>query len=142
MLLEFSCSNHKSIQKEILFSALAGTDDTHKEKLIPFLLYLPIKAFLRPTIYYEGNIENEINKRIKEYFNRFVTIDKKNYLCCCDLLFKFNSNIFLKELKKFEPFFKPELFNAIKNKKYKKFIQQKIPWQLNFDDLIFNGACD
>ena len=113
-----------------------------KEKLIPFLLYLPIKSFLRPTIYYEGNIENEINKRIKEYLNRFVTIDKKNYLCCCDLLFKFNSNIFLKELKKFEPFFKPELFNAIKNKKYKKFIQQKIPWQLNFDDLIFNGACD
>ena len=33
MLLEFSCSNHKSIRKEILFSALAGTDDTHKEKL-------------------------------------------------------------------------------------------------------------
>lgn len=30
MLLEFSCSNHKSIRDEILFSALAGKDGTHK----------------------------------------------------------------------------------------------------------------
>jgi len=109
-----------------------------KEKLIPFLLYLPIKAFIRPSIYYEDNIGNDVNKRIKEYLNRFVTIDKKNYLCCCDLLFKFNSNIFGKDIKKFESFFKPELANIIKNKKYKKLIQQKTPWLLNFDNLIVN----
>ena len=109
-----------------------------KVKLIPFLLYLPIKAFLRPTIYNQENIGNDVNKRIKEYLNRFVTIDKKNYLCCCDILFKFNSNIFGKDIKKFESFFKPELANVIKNKKYKKLILQKIPWQLNFDNLIFN----
>ena len=79
-----------------------------------------------------------MNKRSKEYLNRFVTIDKKNYLCCCDLLFKFNSNIFGKDIKKFESFFKPELANIIKNKKYKKLIQQKTPWLLNFDNLIVN----
>lgn len=32
MLLEFACSNHKSIQGEVLFSALAGKDNTFEEK--------------------------------------------------------------------------------------------------------------
>lgn len=32
MLLEFACSNHKSIRSEVLFSMLAGRDTTHKEK--------------------------------------------------------------------------------------------------------------
>ena len=32
MLLEFSCSNHKSIKEEVVFSALAGTDTTFLEK--------------------------------------------------------------------------------------------------------------
>ena len=31
MLLEFSCSNHKSIRKKVLFSALAGSDTTRME---------------------------------------------------------------------------------------------------------------
>lgn len=32
MLLEFSCSNYKSIREEVFFSALAGTDTTNIEK--------------------------------------------------------------------------------------------------------------
>ena len=32
MLLEFACSNHKSIRDEVLFSALAGKDNTFEEK--------------------------------------------------------------------------------------------------------------
>ncbi len=32
MLLEFSCSNHKSIRDKVLFSMLAGKDVTHEEK--------------------------------------------------------------------------------------------------------------
>lgn len=32
VLLEFCCSNHKSIQEEIMFSMLAGKDTTHDEK--------------------------------------------------------------------------------------------------------------
>lgn len=32
MLLEFSCSNHKSIRDEILFSTLAGRDNTHEDR--------------------------------------------------------------------------------------------------------------
>jgi len=33
MLLEFACSNHKSIRSEVLFSALAGSDSTSEEKI-------------------------------------------------------------------------------------------------------------
>ena len=36
MLLEFSCSNHKSIRGELLFSALAGKDTAHEENIKPF----------------------------------------------------------------------------------------------------------
>ena len=104
-----------------------------KEKLIPFILYLPITGFLQPIIYNEDNIENDINKRIKEYLNKNVYIDKNNCLRCYDL-FRFHLDICGKDLKKFEKFFKPELYSIIKNKKYKKLIQNKITWQINFDD--------
>ena len=32
MLLEFSCSNHKSIRDEVLFSTLAGSDSTFEDR--------------------------------------------------------------------------------------------------------------
>lgn len=32
MLLEFACSNHKSIRNEVLFSTLAGKDNTYEDK--------------------------------------------------------------------------------------------------------------
>ncbi len=33
MLLEFTCSNHKSIRDEVLFSMIAGNDNTYEEKI-------------------------------------------------------------------------------------------------------------
>ena len=33
MLLEFRCSNHRSIRDEVLFSAIAGSDKTHAENI-------------------------------------------------------------------------------------------------------------
>jgi len=35
MLIEFRCSNHKSIREEILFSMLAGADSAHGEQILP-----------------------------------------------------------------------------------------------------------
>jgi hypothetical protein len=113
-----------------------------KEKLIPFILYLPIQSFLKPSLTSEENIENDVNKRIKDYLNQYVTIDKKNYLCCSDFLVKCNAYIFGKEFKKYENFFNPNLLDIIKNKKYKKVSQQKISWQLNFDNLILDAGSD
>ena len=100
------------------------------------MLYLPVKSFLKPSLYYEENIENDIDKRIKDYLNKFVSIDKKNYLIFSDILLKFNANLFGKEIKKYEKFFEKNLYEIIKNKKFKKAYPQKITWQLNFDNLI------
>lgn len=36
MVLQFSCSNHKSIKDKIIFSAIAGSDNTFEEGLKPF----------------------------------------------------------------------------------------------------------
>jgi len=44
MLLEFSCSNHKSIKDKVTFSALAGTDDTFQERLFSFGKYKILKS--------------------------------------------------------------------------------------------------
>ena len=50
MVLQFSCSNHKSIKDKIIFSAIAGSDNTFEEGLKPFsnwfLLLVPNKYVL------------------------------------------------------------------------------------------------
>ena len=33
MLLEFACSNHKSIRNQVLFSTVAGKDTVHEDKI-------------------------------------------------------------------------------------------------------------
>ena len=60
-------------------------------------------------------------------------------MCCNELLLKYDCNIFGKGLKKYENFFKKEIYNNIKDKKYKKINIQKISWNLNFDYLINNS---
>jgi hypothetical protein len=49
-----------------------------KEKLIPFILYLPIQEFLKPMLYKEENIENDIVVKMQEYFSKNITLDEKN----------------------------------------------------------------
>ena len=44
MLLEFSCSNHKSIRKEVTFSMLAGKDNTHEERTRSFESFKVLKS--------------------------------------------------------------------------------------------------
>ncbi len=46
MLLEFSCSNHKSIRDEILFSTMAGKDTTFEEKTEEISVGKVLKAAL------------------------------------------------------------------------------------------------
>ena len=57
MLLEFSCSNHRSVRDRILFSALAGADDAHEENLISFAKY----RVLRSALIYGANGSGKSN---------------------------------------------------------------------------------
>ena len=90
------------------------------------------------------NLEKQINQRINKYINELIYIDDKNLLCCSELLLKYEANIFGKGLKKYEFFFKPNVYANIKDKKYKKINSQKLSWNLNLDYLIENKIinCD
>ena len=107
-------------------------------KLAPFLLFLQVKKFLCPSLYDDLNIEKQIIQRMNKYINKFIYFDEKNHLCCCELLLKYDVNIFGKGLKKYESFFKPDIYKNIKDKKYKKINSQKISWNFTLDYLIEN----
>ncbi|MCR5754603.1 MAG: ATP-binding protein [Acetatifactor sp.] len=57
MLLEFSCSNHKSIRDKVLFSTLAGKDNTFDEKTIEFAG----NRILRSSVIYGANGSGKSN---------------------------------------------------------------------------------
>lgn len=57
MLLEFSCSNHKSIKDEVKFSALASNDTEHQDQLLTF----DKKRVLRTSVIYGANGSGKTN---------------------------------------------------------------------------------
>ena len=57
MLLEFSCSNHKSIKDKIIFSMVAGKDNTSEDLLMPFDKY----RVLRSSVIYGANGSGKSN---------------------------------------------------------------------------------
>lgn len=57
MLLEFACSNHKSIRKEILFSAMAGSNTSLKENIHE----IPAGRVLKSAVIYGPNGSGKSN---------------------------------------------------------------------------------
>ena len=57
MILEFSCSNHKSIKDKVLFSTIASSDDTYAETLKEFSKY----RVLRSAVIYGPNGSGKSN---------------------------------------------------------------------------------
>lgn len=57
MLLEYTCSNYKSIKDKVLFSAIASKDDQYMERLIPFDKY----NVLRSAVIYGANGSGKSN---------------------------------------------------------------------------------
>lgn len=57
MLLEFACSNHKSIRKEVLFSALASKDNSFEEKTKE----IPGARVLKSAVIYGANGSGKSN---------------------------------------------------------------------------------
>lgn len=57
MILEFSCSNHKSIKDKVVFSAIASSDDTYAETLKEFSKY----RVLRSAVIYGPNGSGKSN---------------------------------------------------------------------------------
>ena len=57
MLLEFACKNHRSIRKEVLFSAIASKDTTHIERTAEF----DSERILKTSVIYGANGSGKSN---------------------------------------------------------------------------------
>ena len=73
MLLEFSCSNHKSIRDEVLFSMLAGKDMTHEDKTNKF-------AQLLFTTHETGLLNLDLFRRDQIWFTEIKVPDRSTDL--------------------------------------------------------------
>lgn len=75
MLLEFSCSNHKSIKDEVVFSALASNDIEHQEQLLKF----QNRRILRTAVIYGANGSGKTNFIDAIAFMRRLIINSINH---------------------------------------------------------------
>lgn len=75
MLLEFSCSNHKSIKDEVAFSMIASKDDTREELLFD----LGNVKVLNSTLIYGANGSGKSNFVDAIYFMKTLVINSINY---------------------------------------------------------------
>lgn len=75
MLLEFSCSNHRSIKDSVSFSMIAGKDKTDEEKLIRYDKY----RVLRSSVIYGANGSGKSNFVDAIRFVRNLVVNSINY---------------------------------------------------------------
>ena len=139
----FFPSSYKNNDNLKIFRVNKAEDSKNIEKVYPllynpFIIYIPIKGFLKPIIYDENQLENQFNQRIKDYFQNFMFIDSRKNLILDELLINYNPNFVYKELKKFQPYINPTIFSFIKEKKFKSVITRNLEWKLNFDNLFEN----
>ena len=102
----------------------------------PFLLYLPNKRFFKPIIYREDELDAQINQRIALYLSSFVYVDKENNIVVPELLTNYQPNFLYRGLKKFNCYIGNNIYNYIKEKKYKSVVTVNMNWYLSFDYLF------
>ena len=137
----FFTSNYKS-NDEIKKLRVDKADDfkniEKKFALInsPFMIYLPTKEFLKPIIFYENELENQINNRTSEYLNKYIYKDEANNIILPELLTNYSTRFLYKEYKKYQYLLNGNLYNLINDKKYKKNIILSLEFKLDFDNIL------
>ena len=137
----FFTSNYKS-NDEIKKLRVDKADDfkniEKKFALInsPFMIYLPTKEFLKPIIFYENELENQINNRTSEYLNKYIYKDEANNIILPELLTDYSTRFLYKEYKKYQYLLNGNLYNLINDKKYKKNIILSLEFKLDFDNIL------
>ena len=76
MLLEFSCSNHKSIRDEVLFSAVAGKDTAHEDKVYKAANNIRV---LKAAVIYGANGSGKSNFVDAVLFVKTLVLDSIKY---------------------------------------------------------------
>ena len=130
--------NNNSIKNYMIYKAEDAKNYEKKYPLIynPFTIYLPIKGFNKPIIFDENQLEIQINKRISDYFLNFIRIDYDKNIIYHELLINYCPNFLTKDLKKFQSYIIPTIYNFIKDKKYKNSVKKNIEWELDFDSFF------
>ena len=105
----------------------------------PFLIYVPIKGFLKPIIYDEEQLEKQFFQRIKDYFFTFIIVDYQKVIIMQELLTNYSPNFLDKEYKKFQQYIEPAVFEFIKDKKFKSYKTRNFEWKLDFEKLLENS---
>ena len=139
--LLFFANNYKVNEKIKNFLNYKAEDAKNVEKknpLIfnPFMIYLPLEGFNKPIIYEEKIFEIQINQRLSSYFLNYLRIDYDKNIHYHELLIKNYPNFLSKDLKKFQSYIIPTIYNFIKDKKYRNAIQKNIEWKLDFGSLV------
>ncbi len=75
MLLEFSCSNHKSIKEKVVFSAIAGKDETNEDLLYTF----GNLRILKSAVIYGANGSGKSNLIDAISFTKNLVINSLNH---------------------------------------------------------------
>ena len=102
----------------------------------PFLVYLPIKGFIKPIIFDENQLESQFNQRTKDYLNTFIYFDAKNNgIIIPKLLNDYYPKFINGEIKAYQSFINPQIYNLFKEKKT-KYLLNKFEWKLYFDSLF------
>jgi hypothetical protein len=110
------------------------------QTISPLLLYLPIKEFFRPTIYFynKNDFEGYLSKGIINYFYNFLTYDKDTEsLYLNELLFILEPDFIAKGgIKKYKNYINNNIFKIIRDGRYKKMLVTPMEWKFSFEHLI------
>ena len=104
----------------------------------PFMIYIPIKGFLKPIILDETKLEFQLSERIKEYLSNYLLIDNENNITLPELLNNYQPRFICKEYKKFHSLLKEDIFYLIKGKNYKRNSINNFEWMMDIEGLINN----
>ena len=104
----------------------------------PFLIYIPIKGFIKPIIFNEDQLEKQSDQRIRDYFTNIIKYDPYHdySIFLTELLMDYYTNFMYSDYVKFRDYIDSAKYNFIKDSKFKSVSTRKFEWILNFDSLF------
>ena len=91
---------------------------------------------MKPIIFNDNELEIQMNKRIELYLDKYIYVDESKNIILPELLTNYNSRFLYKEYKKYQQILKEDLYNLIKEKKYKRNVILNLEFKLDFDNLL------
>ena len=68
--------------------------------------------------------------------DKYIYVDESKNIILPELLTNYNSRFLYKEYKKYQQILKEDIYNLIKEKKYKRNVILNLEFKLDFDNLL------